>query len=157
MQTSIMTKVSLIVSILSYSAISTCAFAPVKTPLPDKLSCLDARKIHDNEEEINVGKIFAAAALSLAIFMGPSPALADGEKNDLITLCFIFLFQSSEKSLIASYIRTTLFTLMSSQYTKKVKQKCSSSLPLTWQIRTGVSSAGPKWDKPMLNVTSCTI
>lgn len=74
-----MTKVSLIIGLLTYSAISTCAFAPVKTPLPVKLSCLDARKIHDDEEEINVGKIFAAAALSLAIFMGPSPALADGQ------------------------------------------------------------------------------
>lgn len=92
-----MTKVSLIIGLLTYSAISTCAFAPVKTPLPVKLSCLDARKIHDDEEEINVGKIFAAAALSLAIFMGPSPALADGEKNDLFRLCFVFLSQSSEK------------------------------------------------------------
>jgi Ca2+/Na+ antiporter len=83
-----MTKGSLIISLLSISAISISAFAPIKTSLPNKVSSLDAKKIHDNHDDISVGKIFAAAALSLAIFIGPSPAFADGEINDLIVYVF---------------------------------------------------------------------
>ena len=71
-----MVKLSLVFTLLAASAADVSAFAPSKVSFSNKLTQLEAIK-GDSAE--NVGKMFAAAALSCALLFSPSPAFADGQ------------------------------------------------------------------------------
>jgi hypothetical protein len=71
-----MVKVSIISIVLAAAALEASAFAPAKAPFSHKITQLEAKNGDVTE---NVGKMFAVAALSLTMFMGPSPAFADGK------------------------------------------------------------------------------
>jgi hypothetical protein len=76
---------------------STSAFAPSKSHTSRNFNCLLVSKNVDNDQittsnsvVVEAGKIIAAAALSFAILIGPSPALADGEIQHVLKTFFAF-------------------------------------------------------------------
>jgi len=77
-----MVKISIISVVLASSALNASAFAPSKAPFSNKVTTqLEATNGDVNE---NVGKMFAVAALSCAMFLGPSAAFADGELRMIV-------------------------------------------------------------------------
>ena len=61
---------------MAASAVDVSAFAPSKVSFSKTVSQLDATK---GDSAADLGKVFAAAALSCALMFAPSPALADGQ------------------------------------------------------------------------------
>lgn len=75
-------RVSFANILLASSAIGASAFAPEPLSFAQRSTKLQAKQ----EDSLDgVGKAFAVAALSFAMFMNPSPALADGKDTALLS------------------------------------------------------------------------
>ena len=102
-----MVKVSIISVLLAASAMNASAFAPAKVTFSHKSTHLEAKNGDSIE---NVGKMFAVAALSLSMFMGPSPAFADGAYYNYYEILYerfflvLSLARSIDRSMLAGWL-----------------------------------------------------
>ena len=90
-------RVSFTSVLVASSAIGASAFAPEPLSFAQRSTKLQAKQ----EDSLDgVGKAFAVAALSFAMFMNPSPALADGK--DIFGFSFLWIISFTDKSIIRS-------------------------------------------------------
>ena len=73
-----MVKLSIVSTVLAASTMNASAFVPTTNGYAQNVHSTQLEAKNGDAVE-NVGKMFAAAALSAVMLMGPGPAFADGE------------------------------------------------------------------------------